>query len=308
MDMNDRNRIVLPIVLIVVVDVIVFLGGNYIGLFQILNISNDNIYSVDNAKLIGVVAVTFFNIITIYHNVLNFMLNGQREKIVDSVHQYVDKIDQKGKISGDVVSVKDGLKKIEVHLINYDCNTIAFRYLSAIETQIGISEQNIHNEVWVLTNNFEEVKSTPEGCKLRDAIIKNLCNRVDYYYIIPSSCEKEIKELGVRLNSDDNENVKSYNGVFKYIVDDALDFIPTPYFDIVMYLKLSDSGYREDGAQIYYCFSRKQSSDDCFYLQVIEPDIRKNMIDGTEEYKQKHKKKFKYLVNNRTESHCCTEF
>lgn len=294
MDKKDKKRVVLSVVLIVVIDIIVFLGGNYIGLFQILSISNDNIYSVDNAKLIGVVALTFFNIITIYHNILKFMLNGQREKIVESVHQYVDKIDQEGEIREGVVSVRSGLKKIEVHLINYDCNTIAFRNLSAIEAEIGILQQNIHNEVWVLTNNFEEVKSTPEGCKLRNAIIANLSSQVDYYYIIPSSCEKEIKELGEKLKND--INVRPISGKFLYIVDDALDFIPTPYFDIIMYLKLSNSGYREDVSQIYYCFSRKQSSDDCFYLQVIESDIRKNMMDRTEEYKQKHKKKFKSIL------------
>lgn len=293
MDEKHRKQIFKSIMLVVVIDIIAFFGGNYIGLFQILCISNDNIYSIDNAKLIGVMALTFFNIITIYHNILKFMLNGHREKIVESVHQYVDKIDQEGKISEGVVSVRSGLKKIEVHLINYDCNTIAFRNLSAIEAEIGISQQNIHNEIWVLTNNFEEIKSTPEGCELRNAIIANLSSRVDYYYIIPSLCEKEIKELGEKLKNDIHGPI---SGKFLYTVDDALDFMPTPYFDIIMYLKLSSSGYREDVSQIYYCFSRNQSSNDCFYLRVIESDIRKNMMDRTEEYKQKHKKKFKSIL------------
>lgn len=294
MDKKQIKTSVIFFVLIFAVDIIAFLLGNYIGLFQVLTISSTGIYSVDNAKLIGVIALTFFNIIAIYHNILKFTIDGQRTKIVESVHQYVNTIDQEGKISKGVVSVRNGLKKIEVHLINYDCNTIAFSNLSAIEAEIGLSEQNIHNEIWVLTNNFEEAKSTQEGCELRAAIIANLNNQVDYYYIIPSSCQKEIEELGEKLKSDIKTHTIS--GKFLYIVDDALDFIPTPYFDIIMYLKLSSSGYKEDASQIFYCFSRNKSSDDCFYLQVIEADIRKSMMDRSEKYKQKHKKKFKSIL------------
>lgn len=259
---------------LILVDILVLFVGYKIDSFQILKSTTDAngfiAYEISNSNLLFVIALCLINVLTIYHTIVSQELRTQLEKTDKSGH------------------VSEGIKKIEVHLLNYNSDTIAFAHLSAIEHEVGLNKQRIHNEIWILTNNFEEKNDTAEGKELRDAIIANLKTNVDYYYIIPSSRVDEIMQLRAKLRNQIGK--QKTNGKFVYIVDDALDFIPTPYFDIVMYIKVAEGeeSFAESSSQIYYCFSRSTKSEDCFYQKVDNTEIWTKMIDRTKEYKSKN--------------------
>lgn len=259
-------------------DVVILIIGYKIDWFQILKSTVDSngivIYEISNSNLMIVIVTCIINVLAIYHLILTRSFNGQ---LVD--------IDKSGHIS-------EGIKKIEVHLMNYNSDTIAFEHLSAIELEVGLAKQEIHNEIWILTNNFEEKNDSEEGQELRDAIIANLSTNVDYYYVIPKSGVDEIEQLGEKLRAKIGS--RKISGKFQYIVDDALDFIPTPYFDIIMYIKVGTGKkeFAESSSQIYYCFSRSTESDDCFYQKVDSKDIWNKMTKRTQEYKEEKIKSF----------------
>lgn len=198
------------------------------------------IYTISNSNLMIVMTQVIFSVIIIYHSIVSCAIS----------------------------EIKEGVKKVEVHLINYESDSIKFEYLSAIELKLGTHKQKIHNEIWILTNSFEENEDSSEGKELRAAILANLKTNVDYYYVVPESCIQSIKVLGEKLQSE--QGSKKLTGNFYYIVDNTLNFIPTPYYDIIMYLKIGpgQSGHAETSSQIYYCFSRSTESKDCFYLKI----------------------------------------
>lgn len=269
---NLKIRIFPTIVFIVIFNIIVLLIGYKIDSFQILKsfINDDDIvcYEISNSNLMIVIVICVINVLAIYHII-----------ITQSLHNQLVGIDKSGHLS-------EGIKKIEVHLMNYNSDTVAFEHLSAIELEVGLAKQEVHNEIWILTNNFEEKNDSKEGQELRDAIIANLRTNVDYYYVIPKSGVDEIEQLGEKLRS--KIGTKKINGKFQYIVDDALDFIPTPYFDIIMYIKVGagKKEFAESSSQIYYCFSRSTASEDCFYQKVDSRDIWNKMTKRTKEYKE----------------------
>ena len=246
--------------------------GYKIDSVQILKSSiNENgvaSYEISNSNLMIVIAVCVINLLAIYHIILE-----------QSLHNQLTGIDKSGHLS-------EGIKKIEVHLMNYNSDTVAFEHLSAIELEVGLAKQKVHNEIWILTNSFEEKNDSKEGQELRDAIIENLKTNVDYYYVIPKSGVDEIEQLGEKLRS--KIGTRKINGKFQYIVDEALDFIPTPYFDIIMYIKVGvgKKEFAESSSQIYYCFSRSTVSEDCFYQKVDSRDIWNKMVKRTKEYKE----------------------
>lgn len=250
--------------------------------FQILkwtvNQNGNVIYEIDNTHLMFVMAFCIVDVLIIYNLFLTEIISYQ-----------LNKIDNCGHIS-------DVIKKIEVHLMNYNSDTIAFEHLSAIEFEVGLAKQEIHNEIWIITNNFEEKNDTMEGQELRNAIMENLKTNVDYYYVIPKSGIEEIEQLGEKLLYKIGS--KKINGKFNYIVDDALDFIPTPYFDIIMYIKvgIGRKEYIESSSQIYYCFSKSIKSEECFYQKVDRQDIWNKMIKHIEEYKKEKAGDFKSII------------
>ncbi len=238
------QRIFTTVLLTVVLNAIILYVGYIMDIFPILatTIKEDGtyIYTISNSNLMIVMTQVIFSVVIIYHSIVSCAIS----------------------------EVKEGVKKVEVHLINYESDSIKFEYLSAIEFELGTHKQKIHNEIWILTNSFEENEDSSEGKELRAAILANLKTNVDYYYVVPESCIQSIKVLGEKLQSE--QGSKKLTGKFYYIVDNTLNFIPTPYYDIIMYLKISpgQSGHAETSSQIYYCFSRSTESKDCFYLKI----------------------------------------
>ena len=238
------QRIFTTVLLTVVLNAIILYVGYIMDLFPILatTIKEDGtyIYTISNSNLMIVMTQVIFSVIIIYHSIVSCAIS----------------------------EIKEGVKKVEVHLINYESDSIKFEYLSAIELKLGTHKQKIHNEIWILTNSFEENEDSSEGKELRAAILANLKTNVDYYYVVPESCIQSIKVLGEKLQSE--QGSKKLTGNFYYIVDNTLNFIPTPYYDIIMYLKIGpgQSGHAETSSQIYYCFSRSTESKDCFYLKI----------------------------------------
>ena len=55
--------------------------------------------------------------------------------------------------------------------------------------------------------------------------------------------------LGEKLKSE--LGAKKLTGTFRYVIDNTLNFIPTPYYDIIMYLKIGpgQSGHAETSSQ-----------------------------------------------------------
>lgn len=272
---SNAVRTFITLSIVVLFDLIVLILGYRIDSFQILKgvLSADGTlsYEVSNSNLMVVLAIFVINIFAVFHIIISATLSNQLNEIDESGH------------------VREGLKKIEIHLMNYNKDTIAFSHLSAIEFEVGLSKEKIHNEIWILTNSFEEKNDSKEGQELRDAIIANLKTNVDYYYVVPKSSVEDIKQLGEKLRVALNDDI--IIGEFLYIVDEALDFIPTPYFDIIMYFKMSEgsSEYIETSSQIYYCFSRSTDPEDCFYQKVDESEIWTKMTRRTKEYKTKMK-------------------
>lgn len=172
------QRISTTILLTVVLNVIILYVGYIMDLFPILatTIKEDGTftYTISNSNLMIVMTQVILSVVIIYHNI----------------------------ISCTISEVKEGVKKVEVHLINYGSDSIKFEYLSAIEHELGAHNQKIHNEIWILTNSFEENEDSNEGKELRAAILANLKTNVDYYYVIPESCTQSIKILGEKLKSE----------------------------------------------------------------------------------------------------------
>lgn len=268
------RKILKVVFLTVVFNAIILFVGYKIDLFPILETTlqeNGSImYSISNSNLMFIVTLCILNVIVIYHNIISDTIN----------------------------EVNDGVKKVEVHLINYNGDSIKFEHLSAIEREIGVYNQNVHNEIWVLTNNFEEKEDTIEGEELRAAIISNLKTNVDYYYIVPNTCVQDILLIGEKLQK--KRITKKLTGKFHYIVDDSLDFMPTPYYDIIIYLKFcpGQSGWVETSSQIYYCFSRSTKSEDCLYQKIDrdKDELTWNKImEHTKKYKKEKANEFKKL-------------
>lgn len=286
----SRLKAFLPLIIVLLIDFALLLIGYKIDSFNILQYEikeeqNSILYAISNSNLMIVMAICVINVLAIIQTVFNL-----------SFISNLQEIDKGGEVHQE-------LTKVERHLTDYDKHSIAFELLSEVESSIGVKEQKVHNEIWILTNNFEEAGTSEEAKQLRNAIISNLCTNVDYYYVIPKSKEEVIKELGGKLHQELGR--KKPNGTFKYIIDDALEFIPTPYFDIDMYLvKGIDDEFIQDKSVIYYCFSRISESGDYFYRRVQketnEIEIWKRMTEYTKHYKEEHSKpemtQFKTLI------------
>lgn len=137
-----------------------------------------------------------------------------------------------------------------------------------------------------MTNNFEENNDSPEGKRLRKAIISNLKTNVNYYYVIPPSASDDMNQLGIKLHSEIGQ--KKVTGTFQYIIDEALDFIPTPHFDIIMYLKITPGTEAaiESSSKIYYCFSKEVAPNKFYYIKVNSTEIWNRMKKYVKDYKE----------------------
>lgn len=269
------QRISTTVLLTVALNAIILYVGYIMDLFPILatTINEDRTftYTISNSNLMIVMTQVIFSVVIIYHSIISCAIS----------------------------EVKEGVKKVEVHLINYGSESIKFEYLSAIELELGTHKQKIHNEIWILTDSFEENEDSNEGKELRTAILANLKTNVDYYYVIPESCIQSIKILGEKLQSE--QGTRKLTGRFRYIVDNTLNFIPTPYYDIILYLKIGpgQSGHAETSSQIYYCFSRSTESKDCLYLKIDrdkDEDTWKKLTEYVSEYKKEKKSEFQVLL------------
>jgi hypothetical protein len=280
--------------ILIIIDILTFILGNSLQVFDILQTTEEGLYIINYSGLALFLAFVGYNVLTIYHivvknaiySIVNFFdTNGTVRKGIQEVEDNASK---------NVNTVTEGLKKIEAHLINYDPDSIEFSYLSAIETEVGANKKEVHNEIWVLTNDFEECNESDEAIELRKAILNNLKNNVDYYYVIPKDSLTEMEELINKLTKDLDET--SVTGSFNYIPDDALDFIPAPYFDIVMYFRLGmTDGFRDKSSEVYYCFSRKEMQKEearYFYRKVNEDAVMRKLKDKTLKYKIDNKRKF----------------
>lgn len=284
----------LPIIIGVVFNIVLALVGFKTDLFPLLIGPSEAEYSLNVGNLQVIITLSVVGTLLIYHSLIGYELNDLYEKIESKTAM----------IDSALHGVKSGLKRVEVHLLNYDNTSIEFEHLSAIESEIGAGDAKIHNEIWIITNNFEEKEDSAEGKELRTAILSNLKTSVDYYYVIPSSCLGDIELLGYHLSKEvGNGKTK---GHFFYCIDDNLDILPTPYYDIIMYLKMTaDSGNGEaqvqTSSQIYYCFSRSTEAEDCLYLKVDRSKDEfkatwNNMMQWRKKYKERRQKEFKNLI------------
>ena len=275
---KSRRKVFLPLFIVVILDFVVLIIGYRIDSFEILSTkvmegSGSTLYAISNSNLMVVMAICLINVFAVVQTVFNW-----------SFLSSIQDLDKGGEINRE-------LTKVERHLTDFDKHSIAFELLSEVESSIGVKNNKVHNEIWILTNNFEEAGSSEEAKQLRKAIVSNLCTKVDYYYVIPKSKEDVIKELGRKLRKEIER--KTTTGSFMYIVDEALEFIPTPYFDIDMYLaKGLDDEFIQDKSVVYYCFSRLSDSGDYFYRRVQketnESEIWKGMTEYTKHYKKAH--------------------
>lgn len=251
-------------------DVAVFIFGMITDKFVILQYS-DGVYSVNNSALMVILTLVVVGILTIYHGCL-----------LTSTWNIVKTVDENG-------IVNDGVNKIQAHLVNNYKNTIEYSELSDKEAEAGVNDKGVKSEIWVITNNFEETNDSDAGKKFRKAIIQNILCNSSYFYIIPKTglgsvellCSKLKKEMGNRKPSN----------VFFYIVDDTLDFIPAPYFDILLYIKRTPGGrlYGESSSEIYYCFSRINEEDKYFYQSVDTVEEKMKLINYVKNYREKHR-------------------
>lgn len=269
------QRISKTVLFTVVLNAIILCVGYILDLFPVLAITIEGdgtfTYTISNLNLMIVITQVVASVLIIYHGIISCAIS----------------------------EVKEEIKKVEVHLINYGSDSIKFEYLSAIEHEIGTHKQKIHNEIWILTDSFEENEDSNEGKELRAAILSNLRTNVDYYYVVPESCIQSIMILGEKLKSE--QGAKKLTGKFRYIVDNTLNFIPTPYYDIIMYLKIGpgQSGHAETSSQIYYCFSRSTESQDCLYLKIDrdkDEDTWRKLVEYVSEYKKEKEAKFRVLL------------
>ena len=178
----------LPALIVGLADIILLFQGYRIESLEILSHEMLNqetaenaisiLYTVSNSNLMMVVGICIINVLAVAQTFFNL---SYRTQLFD--------VDRNGE-------VREQLTKVERHLTDYDKHTIAFELLSEVESSIGAKNQKIHNEIWILTNNFEEAGTSEEAKQLRRAIISNLRTNVDYYYVIPKSKESIIGELG----------------------------------------------------------------------------------------------------------------
>lgn len=257
--------------------ILLFLGyrvEDFTILKQSVSSAGDSIYYINNSNLMIVVAICLLNILAIVQSISNHAIYNQLQQL-----------DASG-----IVSTK--ISRIEAHLVNYDERTIAFELLSSIENDIGLKEPSVNNEIWILTNNFEEKEDSSEGKELREAIISNLKTNVNYYYIIPDASKDEFTQLCDKLHKNIAENKTAIKGNFNYLVDERLDFIPSPLYDIILYIKVGTIGetrYADSDSKIYYCFSKETDSKNCFYQEISrnvssENGIWKLMMDKVIHY------------------------
>lgn len=286
MDTKTKSREIASLIglaLLIIIDILTFVLGNSLQVFDILKVTEEGLYRINYSGLALFLAFVGYNVLTIYHIVVK-----------NAIYSIVNFFDTNGTVKKNVKTVTEGLKKIEAHLINYDSDSIEFSYLSAIETEVGANKKEVHNEIWVLTNDFEECNESDEAIELREAILNNLKNNVDYYYVIPKDSLTEMEELIRKLTKD--TDITSVTGSFNYIPDDALDFIPAPYFDIVMYFRLGETdGFIDKSSEVYYCFSRKEMHKEearYFYRKVNEDAVMKKLKDKTQKYKKDNEESF----------------
>lgn len=258
-------------VVIALVNIALVILGLCLDWLQILKFDNDlGRYYIDNTSLALVLVSVIIEIFSIYH-IFH----------ISSIEEQLKRFDEEGK-------TVCGLGKVEAHLINYNLDSVEFEYLSAIENEIGTHENAVQNEIWVITNNFEEGNDSLEGKELRNAIISNLKHNVSYYYIVPSALEEKMLLL---LEKIKGELKGSYTGQFKYIKDDALDFIPTPYFDIILYLKKKEDKI-ESSSTICYCFSQKNASNKYYYSRVEDDATKTRLYEYVKNYKTNREPSF----------------
>lgn len=263
----SKNTIITIIVLIV--DLIVFVFGYSSGYFNILRQNAKSIYYIDNNSLGLFIALTMIAVLSLYHTLHNLTTDIQMDQASKKVE----------------TSISEQLGRVEAHLINYGEQSIEYNYLSSIENDIGANNSLINNEIWVITNDFEEQNDTSDGIKCRNAIISNLKSNVFYYYIVPQTKREDMEHLCFKIKETLADN---YSGKFYYIFDDALDFIPTEYFDIVLYLKKGTDGkfVEKSDSIMCYCFSKK--SDKYFYTMVENENIRNQMFEYIKNYQVSH--------------------
>lgn len=202
-------------------------------------------------------------------------------------------------IEKQIKETSSGIGKIEAHLshylFNYDKESIAFSHLSAIEHEVGTTKPDTHNEIWVITNDFEENNDSNEVQELREAILSNLSTNVDYYYLVTESHEEEMKILAKKLSTD--KAGRRIIGTFNYFVNNSFDFIPTPYYDIILYIKYGpNNDYIESSSKFYYCFSRTPNDNIYFYQKVQEKEVWNRLTNYVKKYKEEHKDQQKTMV------------
>lgn len=262
----SKNTIITLIVLIA--DLIGF-GFSYSSGFLNILKQNDESYYIDNNILGLFIALTMIAVLSLYHTLHNLTTDIQLDQASYKVE----------------TSINEQLGRVEAHLINYGEQSIEFNYLSSIENDIGANNSLINNEIWVITNDFEEQNDTPDGIKCRNAILSNLTSNVFYYYIVPQAKREDMEHLCFKIKETLNDN---FSGNFYYIFDDALDFIPAEYFDIVLYLKKGKDGkfVEKSDSIMCYCFSKK--SDKYFYTMVENENIRNQMFEYIKKYQVSH--------------------
>lgn len=272
---RSKRTLWLPLIVVFIVDIAVFIISTKIDILRILEKRTDGVYSVSNSSLIIIVGMTIITAIEIIQAFTNYSMRCQYEDIDNNGH------------------VQEEIHRVESHLINFDRNTIPFEDLSDVELSVGFKNKNVKNEIWILTNNFEEADTESiEAKELRKAIVSNLKTNVDYYYVIPSNCEKTIKTLSEILHAEIGKN--KITGKFSYIIDDALEFIPTPYFDIDLYLvsEVYENKFAPSSSVIYYCFSRTNKNGEYFYHKVEKDsegqEIWNRMTNYVKTYKESH--------------------
>ncbi len=281
-------RSLIRIAFITLFNLISIFAGYKLEVFKLLqNLINENgaiYYEISISNFLIIITWVIVNTLSIYYGItteLFWVRFSQREA------------------NG---ALFEGLNRIEDHLINFDHDSIPFEKLADIERRIGATNRKISNEIWILTNNIEECHDSEEGRHLRQAIISNLKTNVNYYYVIPQSAVEDIEQLSTKLRSKTKREQTS--GTFRYIVDDALDFIPTPYFDIVMYLKMTPgmADTIESSSEIYYCFSQETTSTECYYQAVKDRAIWLKMREYIKKYKNSKKSSFISILDKSEKS------
>lgn len=252
------------------VDVLGFAFSYFTGHFNILIYNTEEKYYYIDTNLLGIfVAMTMIAVLSLYHTLHNLTTDIQ-------VNQASKKAETK---------ITEQLGRVEAHLINYGEKAIEYKYLSSIENDIGANDTLINNEIWVITNDFEEQNDTPDGINCRNAIVSNLYSNVLYYYIVPQTKREDMEHLCFKIK---DALTSQYSGKFYYIFDDVLDFIPAEYFDIVIYLKKDKSGkfIEKSESIVCYCFSKR--SDNYFYTMVEDENIRNQMFEYIKNYRVNH--------------------